>query len=164
MNLYIRIFGGAFIMIAALLVGKEYSRFSDKRIAELRGFLLFIRHIGAEVSKFLSSGEELFWRFENEALEASGFLPSLREGMGLKESFEFISKKLSIPSEQKEDLFEFFSGFGSDYREGELEKINAFLAKYEKDVEIECENMMKNLMVARALLLGGAIWAGIMVV
>ena len=162
MNIYIRLFGAAFIMLSALFAGREYSRFSDKRSSELRGFLLFVRHIGGQVANFLSYGDELFSGFENQSLQSCGFLPALREGADFADAFESTKKKLSIPSSQSEMLGEFFASFGRDYREGEVEKITAFLEKYEKEVDRECENMTKNLQVARALLLGGALWAGIM--
>lgn len=163
MSIYIRIFGAVFIMLSALFIGREYSRFSDKRIGELRGFLLFVRHVGGRVSNYLSFGNELFWGFECGELESVGFLSHLREGKSLYESFMLCCPRLSIPLAQKEALKEFFHTFGNDYREGELEKITAFLEKYEKEAERECENMTKSLRVTRALLLGGALWVGIMV-
>ena len=164
MNTYIRLFGAAFIMLSALFVGREYSSFSDKRTSELRGFLLFVRHVGGRVANFLSYGDELFSGFENESLESCGFLPALRDGEDFADAFESAKNKLSISSSQIEMLGEFFVSFGRDYRDGEIEKITAFLEKYEKEVDRECENMTKNLQVARALLLGGALWAGIMAV
>lgn len=164
MNLYIKLFGGALIMLSALLVGREYSKFVDKRIDEMSGFLSLIEHARGEISSYLAFGGGLFARFENEALEKCGFLPLLREGCEACDAFDRSSASLSLSASQRKDLRDFFSRFGSEYAEAEIEKTTAFLEKFKKDLERERENLTKSLSIARALLLGGALWAGIMAV
>lgn len=162
MNVYLKIGGCLLIMLSALLVGREYSKYTDRRIAENAGFLSLVRHMEGQVAKFLSYGDGLFFGFEDSALESCGFLTAIKDGESLSSAMEKCKSHLSISPEMKSSLTEFFTHFGGDYQEEELRKISAFLSKIEKMAERDSENMTKNLQVARALLLGGALWASVM--
>ena len=158
----IKVIGAGVIMIFAIVVGREYSDYAGRRAEQLRGFLYLICHIRGRISRFLAFGDGLCYGFECDALESVGFLPLVREGTNLYDAFEKCKSRLSLSGAQKKILSDFFLGFGMDYKDGELERMTDFLANYEKITERDVENMTKNVQVARALLFGGALWAGIM--
>lgn len=151
-------------MIAALYAGREYSRFAELRLARWRGFAALLSHIEGEISRFLASGERLWRGFADDELEKCGFLQNLREGDSLSAAFEKCRGGLLLPEECKARLAELFNSFGKGYKEDELASLSAFRASFEKEYEAERERLEKSVKVTRALLLGGALSAAIMLI
>lgn len=162
MSLYIRWGGIALIMIAALLVSREYEKYLDKRVCEYRGLVAMISHAESEIAKSLAYGEGLWRTFHDDALEKCGLLPLLREGEGISSAFGKIKEKTSLTSEAKEKISVLFAGLGKGYAESELKTINDIKESLTVRLKYEEESAEKNLKIARALLLGGALTAAIM--
>lgn len=152
MSFYLRVFGSVLVVLAALILGKEYSAYVNKRCSESDGFLLFLLHIKGEVSRFLTPPDGFARSFENDALSRTGFLTSLAEGVGLKDAFELAKKKLSLCSDAQKCLFEFFSDFGKDYKDGELKRCESYTERFESIIREDKCTLEKNVRVVRSIL------------
>ena len=87
MSIYLRLGGAGLILLGAILVGREYSAYLNRRLSEYRGLLSLLSHAEGVIGRNLSYGKELWRGFEDAALEKCGLLPALREGRGLADAF-----------------------------------------------------------------------------
>nr|MBE6545326.1 hypothetical protein [Oscillospiraceae bacterium] len=164
MSVYLRLGGAALITLCAVFVGREYSSFADRRLSQLRGFLALISHFEREISKSLAFGDGLWRGFNNGALSECGFLTALMETGSLSEAFSLCEDSLSLSKEQSGMLCGFFSGFGSNYKDGELRRIGEFRAELDAVIDRESDNLAKSVSVTKALLLGSGLAAAVMVI
>ena len=164
MSLWLRWGGGILLVFGALLVSREYERYLGRRISEYSGLALLIGHAKSMISKFLAHGEGLWRSFSNDALERVGLLAALREGRGLGEAFDLCRDKMSLPRSGAARLSEELHRLGGEYMGGELERLTALEQSLVSEGEAEEALAEKNIKVARALLLGGALVALISVI
>ncbi len=164
MSLYLKWGGIGMLMIGALLVSREYEKYLDKRLGEYRGLVAMISHAESEIAKSLAHGEGLWRTFHDDALERCGLLTLLREGESLQTAFEKSKTKMSLTADAKEKISVLFSGLGKGYVESELKTINNIKESLTDRLKNEEESAEKNLKIARALLLGGALCAVIMII
>lgn len=157
MSYYLRLFGGGLVLILAMLVGRGYSRFKSKRIAETEGFVALISHAEGMISRFLSHGSSLWQDFSNSELEASGFLPMLRKGASLSEAFSASESSLSINKRVKDRLSEYFDLFGRGYREDELKAAAACRSELEEMLGAERKELGNDVKTVNAVLFGTAL-------
>jgi hypothetical protein len=61
-------------------------------------------------------------------------------------------------------LFDFFTGFGRDYKDRELKSISDFRTGLEEDKKAEAERLEKSVKVFSALSIGGALAFFIMII
>ena len=162
MSIYLRWGGAILLMLGALYFSRGYEKYLMRRVAEQDGLADLISHVGGMINRFLSSGEELWRDFHNDALEKCGLLPSLRGGMGLKDAFDKCGEKMSLSASAKEKISASLGALGRDYREGEVRLLAELEKQLRSDSEAERSAVEKNIKVARALLLGGALAAVIM--
>ena len=154
---YVRFGGGILIMLCALLFGKGYSNFADRRIAEYEGFLALISHIETEISRSLSYGKELWSGFSNAELERCGMLQHLREGKTPYDAFLLCEEALSLSDKTKVALKKFFSRFGYEYKDSELRRISEVKGDLVVELKSVREELEKNKRVVNALLVGGSL-------
>lgn len=164
MSLYFRWGGGILLMLGALLLSRGYKRYLMRRVDEYRGLASLLGHAGGMIDKFLTSGRELWRDFHNDALEKCGLLPTLREGVGLKDAFDKCKDKMSLSSSAKDRISASLGGLGKEYREGEVRLLLELEGRLKADSEAEGIEAEKNIKVAGALLLGGALAAVIMLI
>ena len=164
MSIYLRWGGVALLMIGALLVSRCYESYLKKRLAEYRGLLSLITHIEGGISKFLAYGDGLWRDFSDGALEKCGLLPALREGKSLSVAFEESRGNTSLSGDARERIAEAFNKLGKGYKDGELKLLSSVRESLTCELDSESAEAEKNIKVARALLLGGALAVGIMVI
>ena len=164
MNVYFRWGGGAVLLVAAALVGREYTAYTERRISECEGFLSLLSHIEGKISKYLSFGDGLWRDFSDAELERVGFLPALREGLTASEAFSRCNARLSLGDDVRERLGAFFEDFGKEYMEGELKRLRLFREELAKIHAAECVELRKNAKVVRTLLIGAALGALILLI
>lgn len=123
--------GTVLVVSIFIFVGKGYSEFMRRRIDECESFLLLMKRIKGEIGRFLSTPSEIFSNYEDENLKRLGFLELQRSGKSLGECFELCRKRLSLPSEIKDRLGEFFSRFGENYKDGEISQIEYYVDEIE---------------------------------
>ncbi len=152
------------IMLSAILLGREYSAYADRRVSEQAGFIALLLHIEREIGSSLSYGIGLWRGFSDKSLEGCGFLPLLRDGCSPEDAFTKSSQKLALSGETKEKLLGFFSDFGKGYRDGEIKGIQRLRGELESDLNTLRPELEKNKRVINALLLGGAASAAIILI
>ena len=124
MNYSIKMFGLALILLSAWLVGLMYSRYCKKRLLQTEGFALLLSHIEKRVSLFLCTQKDLVSGYDNESI--ADFVREAESGESLFSAFCAVKQKFFLSEEVKTKLSDFFSGFGKNYREGELKRISLF--------------------------------------
>ena len=160
----LRLIGASLLLLAALLLSREYSSYLERRILEYRGFVALLSHAEEGIERALSYGEELWYGFQNDVLEKCGLLPLLREGKGLAEAFMECKDKISFSASLKDEISEALSTLGRGYRDSELRRLSVIKASLVAAMEGEEGTAEKNIKVARALLIGGALAVGILII
>ena len=164
MSVFWRFIGGGLVVLSAMLASKAYADYAKKRLLQYSGLISLLSHAEGMISRFLSSGDGLWRGFQNEELERVGLLPLLREGESLKSAFLKCREGLALPKKTIEQIEEFISRAGRDYREGEVAMISAFRNLLETEMKTEEEALDKNVKVVRVLLLGGSLAFLIMII
>ena len=77
MTWYLRIFGSALVLLAAIMLGRGYSAYAERAIEEYDAFLELLTYMKGRISCFLLPPSEIFRNFECDALEKCGFLSSV---------------------------------------------------------------------------------------
>ena len=85
-----------------------------RRLRLREGILCLLHHLSANLSCFSLPLSALYASFQNEALEACGFLSLLREA-GLLAALEGTKDALSLSSEEREVLYPFAEKLGKGY-------------------------------------------------
>lgn len=150
------------LLLAALLCGREYSAYADRRLRECEGYLTLVSYIEKMIDSYLAPLSVIFRDFECEALTENGFLPAVRSGVSPGEALG--EKKLLIPEDIRELLCDYFSGFGKGYKDAELSRTRKAREELEKMVENERASLEKSVKVIRALLLGVAAGIAILII
>ena len=154
--------GIALLMAGALLVSREYEKYLARRLGEYGGLLALICHAEAVISRSLAYGEELWRGFSDEFLEKIQLLPLLRGGESLKSAFDKTKDKMSLTAKAKEEISDLLSTLGRGYRESELSALKKIKEALSSGLDAERTEAEKNVKIARALLLGGALTVVIM--
>ena len=126
----LKLMGGVLLLGCFSYIGYYVAGMEGRRVRQAEGFLLLLRHIRAGIVCFADPLAEIYHRFENEALEACGFLAALREG-GFLHALHACRDCLYITAEEVRILHAFGSEVGKsntreqagacDYAIGELE-------------------------------------------
>lgn len=157
MSVYTKIFGSLLILLSAYITGRGYSLYAEKRISECEGFLSFLIHIKGQITRTLTPPLDFFKDFKCEPLMRSGFLTELEAGKTLTEAFDTSKQRLSIGKQAKELLWDFFYGFGGDYKDGELARLGEFEQRLSETVKKDREELPKSVKLVRTLLISGAL-------
>ncbi|MBP3402177.1 MAG: hypothetical protein J6K85_03855 [Clostridia bacterium] len=160
--LYLRWCGAALLLICALICGREYSAYIGRRVREGEGYLSLLSCIEKMIDSYLTPLSDIFSGFECEALEKSGFLPSVRSGRSASEALG--EKSALIPENMRSLLSDYFDGFGKGYKNSELGRTREARVALEKMLDAEKENLEKSVRVTKALLLGGAVGIAILII
>lgn len=150
MSFYLRLLGGALLMIFALMCGRAYSSYSARAIAELDGFISFMSHVRLKVATQLATQSALCDGFECESLERCGFLPALREGKRVMDAYNKAAIAVCQPARRV--LSSFFSGLGRGYRSDELARADSAISECERILAREREQMPKDVKLIYTLL------------
>ncbi len=157
MSYWLRLMGGGLVLILAMLIGRGYSAYKDRRIAETEAFIALLSHAEGMISRFLSHGSSLWNGFSSPTLEELGLLPMLREGAAPADAFAAIQGRLSVNKSCKDRLTEYFCDLGGGYREDELKKIAACKSELEEMLRMERKELENDVKAVRATLLGAAL-------
>lgn len=155
----ISLIGATLVVGCAIFLSRAYGAFAERRRAETEEFYLFILHIKGEVARFLSKPERIFQSFEAQSLDSVGFL-SVENLVGdapLSSAYGAVRDKLSVSSGADKILYEFFSGFGRDYRDGEIKRCDAYAEELSRLWAREEGELVKSLKVTRAVLAAAAL-------
>lgn len=148
--------------LAALWLGRGYSKFLDNRLGQMRGVLALAEHIRDSLSRSLSFGGELYRGFSDEYLEKSGLLPLLRQGVSPSEAICDPTVSLNLPESTRARLGELFASFGKDYLDAELHRLASFIEATDSELRLATDSIEKNKKVTSALIFG--IWSSLAII
>lgn len=157
MSEYLRWGGGALILICAFFFGREYTRYTERRIDELEGFVALLNHIKRKISMYLTPMSGMLQGFENESLSDLGFISELEKSGNLKKAFSECSKRSSLGKESLKLISECFSDFGQGYKEQELIRLERYIGSLSEILEKERKELPKNAKMVSTLFLCGAL-------
>lgn len=161
MGLFLRLVGVGIISVCGIIVSREYSKYLEKRISHYRGVLDLLIYL-QDNCDFGRSAERISWhKFHNDVLEKCGILSALREGVGIADSFERHGRSLTVGDELKESILSVFRSCESG---GFNERLSALKDEASREYERESNDKERNEKVAKALLVGGALAIGIMII
>lgn len=163
MSFYLKFGGAALVMIGSVWLSRAYERHTQKRLLEYSGLVALLEHMERKISGFLAYGEELWCDFRDDAMEKCGLLARLRSGESLFQAFGEASENMSLSRTERESVGESLAQLGRAELDSELkllsrvrEEISSRLLKIGAESE-------KNIKITRALLLGGALAAVILI-
>lgn len=148
--------------LAALWLGRGYSKFLDNRLGQMSGVLALAEHIRDSLSRSLSFGGELYRDFSDEYLEKSGFLSLLREGKPPFEALSDPTVSLNLPESTRARLGELFSSFGKDYLDAEIRRLSSFIEATDNELRLAIDSLEKNKKVTSALIFG--VWSSLAII
>ena len=143
----------AILPIAALMIGRGYSAYVDRRIAECEELCELLSHIRARVECFLSPVSEMLSDFHAKRLCELGFIREVCEGSGLYEAYRGIEGRLSVSDEVRRVIGGFFEGFGKGYRDQTLRETDYARESLERILERDRAELDKSVRLTRSILL-----------
>ena len=83
MSLYLRWGGALLLLLSAIFLGREYSRYTKRREGEMAAFCDLLLHIKGQISRFLAPTSELLSGFDSPELLECGFLGEFEKSSDL---------------------------------------------------------------------------------
>lgn len=112
--------GVAIIFLSVFLIVRVYRKYLDASTELVEGFILFVREMRSRISCYLEPPSRWASNFRNDALEEVGFLSQLREHGSLKDAWDSVENKVTLPPDVKRSLKDLFSRTGGGYLNDEL--------------------------------------------
>ena len=156
---YLKLLGAGVLLLGAFYISREYSGYLDRRLREYESLCALLG--GArEWSRGKSSPVD----FTDECLERCGILSALRAGKDLFTAFTEGCGGLSLSREARDRLSEKLS----DLRSKSAAEAQKLIGEIEEALraELATESALadKNRRIVRALLIGGALAVGVMLI
>jgi hypothetical protein len=124
-----KLLGLALLLICALVISREYSRYVKKRIAECDGFISFIKHMRLEMKCFLRPPKDIGRGFESSAINF--FISALEGEESVYLAYSKSCSALSLSLEERAPLEELFSSIGLCYADDGVRLIDEALERLE---------------------------------
>ncbi len=152
------------VMLAFLLLSREYTKYMKKRVRECEELLSFIAHLRTELGCYLSPVREAALSFDSPILNAVGFSDAVKNTENLYLAYQKIKKRLSISEEESKPLEALFSSLGKGYLEDEIKLICVCEEKVQKNVEEITRQAPKNIKLISTLSVTAAIGFFILII
>lgn len=156
---YLKLLGAGVLLLGAFYISREYSAYLDRRLWEYEALCAMLS--GARER---GSGRSAPADFADECLERCGILSALREGKDLFTAFTEGCGGLSLSREARDRLSERLS----DLRSKSAAEAQKLIGEIEEALraELATESALadKNRRIVRALLIGGALAVGVMLI
>ncbi len=133
--------GAVAVILAFLLLWREYSRFVDKRLLWCRTFLSAISDLYDKMRCFLESPRAWAEGYSDANLSECGFLDKLSDGADILDAYLSCRDRICIPESCDKMLKECFSRLGEGYIETELSIMDSAL----NDIKEEEKRISKDL-------------------
>ena len=134
----------------------EVTMMEKRKLRQTEGFLLFLRHIRAEISCFCTPLAEIFASFKNDALEECGFLREARDG-NLQKAIEKTRSKIYLEEEEINMISALSSQLGSSYRDEQLEICDYYIDEFENLFTHARDEHQKRSKLCRGVVLTGGL-------
>lgn len=135
--------GVSLIIFSAFLIWREYSSFLQSELAETEAYLCALRDYREKMSCFLLTPTQWALGYRDELLEERGFLPSLREGEGIAESFLKARESARLSDEADGIISDCFGRLGEGYLECELDALDGAIGRLSSEKERAAEELSK---------------------
>lgn len=143
---------GAFtVLLAAVLISREYGRYIKRRAVQCDEFLSFIAYMRIQIACFLRPIKEIAAGFYASELEQIGFLKALNDGQGLYDAYKSTEKFLFLSPREREVLETLFSSLGECYLDDGIRIIDSSYAEMERLCRIIKEERPKKARLAATL-------------
>ena len=143
---------GAFtVLLAAVLISREYARYIKRRAVQCEEFLSFIAYMRIQIACFLRPIKEIAAGFYASELDRIGFLKAVNDGQGLYDAYKTAEKSLLLSSREREVLEALFSSLGECYLDDGIRIIDSSYAEMEKLCRIIKEERPKKARLAATL-------------
>ena len=162
MNLYIRWGIIAALLVLSVILGREYTKYREQRLRQMRAFGELVLHIRGQVSRFLSPTRSLLDGFSSDELSRIGFTSEFERSRDLSAALE--GANTSLGEGYKKILSEFFSGFGREYKDGEVTRADHYIELLGREEEREREESQKSVKLTKTLLLASALALAILLI
>lgn len=148
--------GALTVLFLTFYVGFLFSRMQNGRQMRLECFLLLIRFIESEISCYQTPLDDIYRKFEGEALEKCGFLAVLRE-RGMREALKECRSALCFSDEEYRLLELFACELGKSYREEQLRGCEYYRRMLENYCHEGRQELPARLKLCRSLTVTGGL-------
>lgn len=159
----LKILGAVAISAVAVMLSSWYGEYLWRRVREGRAFLQLIERMEGEIARYLTPPAQIFEGYDDPILERLGFLAPARTD-GIDHAFRKIRHKLIMPVKGVELLGRLFSGFGRDYKDGELERLRNTKRALAEIMAAEESELPRTLKVGRVLICAAALGIIILII
>ena len=156
------IVGAALVLLSAVILIRAYSAFLKKRRSEGEELYRFLLHITSGVRRSLATPEALARDFSSDSDEVLRFIRLVSEGNEL--SFAYSSVDFSLSREAGELFSSLFSGFGKNYLEAELARLEDYARSISELLANEKDEWERSERAVRAAIIAVALGAVILLV
>ena len=147
----------ALLPFIALALGRGYTAFADKRIAEYEEYIELLGRVRGRVGSFMTPIAEVICESECRVLSDIGFIGALREGATLSEAYRAAKQRSYASSTVKRIMTSFFQGFGHSYLDETVREIDSTAEELRSAVESERVEIERSVKLARSLLMLAAV-------
>ena len=151
----LKVIGSTMIMIAALVISKEYKAFITARVEMLSGYLELLSHIERVIGVSMTPQHRICEGFSHPVLEEE-FLPRLRKCGELSSAYGGVG--VGVSDAAHKILSSYFADFGGCDRSGELIKVREAKGRLQPILAEERQGVEKSIKlfetVAAAIALG----------
>ena len=161
MSLILRLAGVGVICVGSVMVLREYSAYLNRRIMHFESILCLLELLWENKSNLAKDRFEIWRKFRNDVLEECGFLPALRRGDRIADAFEERMQNFAIGEQWRERILSVLREINMvDFRDN----LSDLIDEIKKECDQEVNSKENNIKVARALLIGGVLAVGIMII
>ena len=122
--------GSFMLLILTLYLCYEASAMERRRVRQTEGFLLLLRHIKSQISCFCTPVRDIFFSFENDSLERTGFLSEAKKG-DFVSALNSCRDKIYLDGEEINLLLAFGEELGKSYRDEEIKNCDYYIRELE---------------------------------
>lgn len=148
--------GACITVLLTLYIGFLFSRMQRGRQRRLECFLQLIRFIESEISCYQTPLDDIYRRFEGEALHSCGFLSCLRE-KGMSAALIECRASLCFSEQEFQSLLDFSAELGKSYREEQLRGCEYYRRILEEYCTSGREELPVRLRLCRSLTVTGGL-------
>lgn len=152
----LQLIGAAGILSLAVYLSIVLSVMEARRVRQIEGLLLLVRHIRGEIACFRTPVGDIYATFHNEALAECGFLAVLRES-GFSAALATGRETLYLAEEELATLTAFAEGVGRSYSAEQVALCDYTERELEKALAKRREEAPKRTRVLRTLSLVGGL-------
>lgn len=153
-----RLIGAIFCFLASFLAGVLAGKKEKQRTAECEAFLSLFEYVKNQVDYFLAPTKLIYKNFENDVLEAVGFLDALNDHENdevyfnaWQDALECCREKLTLTAAQFEIVRAFGSCVGKSNERLQVNSFEYYIKAMTAETAKQKEEMKKNIKLYRTL-------------